>query len=86
MAPPQLISSSSLIKHLAYSVALVYWVLTWIQDKVLNICDTERMNIKVAKKGLLANLPLDEWKEKGKSKQKIFLELVSQSQQMFDVN
>lgn len=44
------------------------------------------MNIKVAKKGLLANLPLDEWKEKGKSKQKIFLELVSQSQQMFDVN
>lgn len=44
------------------------------------------MNIKVGEEGLLRNLPLDQWKENGKSEWRIFLEPVPKSQQVFVVN
>lgn len=42
--------------------------------------------MKIGKEGLLTNLPLDQWKESGKSEWRIFLEPVAKSQQVFEVN
>lgn len=42
--------------------------------------------MKTGKEGLLTNLPLDQWKENGKSEWRIFLEPVPKSQQVLEVN